>query len=125
MVNIDKNEDRERIINLARKLLDGAEFNETATDLVSEIEAADQGHEDDPYVDFEFFLACDENGIIRAGEESEEARERLTDDTQGDILEITKITGRVRKPRVKVADLGDIEHAAEDEELMVKAVKAA
>jgi hypothetical protein len=75
--------------------------------------------------EFTFFVAIDENGRVRGDEDSEGARERLNDDTEGDCLDVYEVTVRVPKARRRKVDLGTIVRSEDGASLTVEGVEAA
>jgi hypothetical protein len=93
--------------------------------------AADDGREGETGMakksdtaEFTFLIAIDENGKVRGDEDSQGARERLNDDSEGDCLAVYEVTVRVPKARRRKVDLGTITVAEDGASLTVESVEA-
>ena len=94
--NITKDELLDQLIVVA-----GGEFKDSPDD------------DDDPWSEFEFFVAVDEKGVVGTGRDSEGAREDLCDSTEGDCMDVYCITGKVHRAQKRTVDVGEIEQKPE------------
>ena len=105
------------ILNAVHQAVNG---NITKDELLNQlIEAAGGGFKDhpddadDPWSEFEFFVAVDENGVVGTGRDSEGAREDLCDSSEGDCMDVYCITGKVHRAQKRTVNVGEIEQKPE------------